>query len=68
MRRNSKGDGVESSKQDGFFCSELVAAALKRMGLLNRRMANSYYWPGSYIKGADNDAKSSLVKPRSDCS
>ena len=55
MRRNSKGDGVESSKQDGFFCSELVAAALKRMGLLNRRMANSYYWPGSYVKGADID-------------
>ena len=55
LRRNSKGDGLESSKQEGFFCSELVAAALKRMGLLDRKMANSYFWPGSYNKGGDID-------------
>lgn len=53
MRRNSRGDGVKSAKEDGYFCSELVAAGLKRMGLLDRTMANSYFWPGSYRQGGD---------------
>ena len=34
---------------------DFVQQCMKRMGLLNRRMANSYYWPGSYVKGADID-------------
>eukprot|EP00940_MAST-03C_sp_MAST-3C-sp2_P003071 g3071.t1 len=53
LRRNSMGDGIESEKQEGYFCSELVAAALKKMGFLGRRMANSYFWPGSYNEGGD---------------
>lgn len=31
-----------------FFCSELVAACLKRCGVIASKRASSYYWPGSF--------------------
>lgn len=36
-------------KFDGFFCSELVAAALKKMGLLDPKISSSQYWPGKFF-------------------
>lgn len=31
-----------------FFCSELVAAAYKRLGLLPKNVSSTQYWPGSF--------------------
>ena len=53
LRRASKGKGDDMSKQYGYFCSELVAAALKTIGLLDRTRASSYFWPGSYNIGGE---------------
>lgn len=41
---------VEGRHEDArtFFCSELVAACLKRCGVLASKRASSYYWPGSF--------------------
>jgi hypothetical protein len=32
----------------GYFCSELVAAFYKRLGLLPESVSASKYWPGSF--------------------
>ena len=36
------------NKDKSFFCSELVAAAYKRIGLLDPYKAASTYWPGDF--------------------
>ena len=33
---------------DGFFCSELIALALKRLKLIDSSIAPNKYWPGSF--------------------
>eukprot|EP00929_Paragymnodinium_shiwhaense_P046704 TRINITY_DN23769_c0_g1_i1.p1 TRINITY_DN23769_c0_g1~~TRINITY_DN23769_c0_g1_i1.p1 ORF type:complete len:492 (+),score=92.53 TRINITY_DN23769_c0_g1_i1:132-1607(+) len=39
---------VEQEDAKGFFCSELVAACLKRCGVLSGDRAAAQYWPGSF--------------------
>jgi hypothetical protein len=36
--------------EKGFFCSELVAAAYKRVGLLPQDIPSSKYWPGDFAE------------------
>mmetsp|Transcript_29375 Transcript_29375/g.29105 ORF Transcript_29375/g.29105 Transcript_29375/m.29105 type:complete len:125 (-) Transcript_29375:3-377(-) len=38
----------DNSKKQGFFCSELVAAAYKSIGLLPEKPPASKYWPGDF--------------------
>lgn len=38
----------ESASEEGYFCSELLATAFKRCGLLAQDMAASRYWPGHF--------------------
>ena len=33
---------------DGFFCSELMALALKRLKLIDSSIAPNKYWPGNF--------------------
>ena len=33
---------------DGFFCSELLALALKRLKLIDSSIAPNKYWPGNF--------------------
>lgn len=40
-------DGTHST----YFCSELVAAALKAMGVLSMDVRNDFFWPGSFATG-----------------
>ncbi|KAF0682421.1 Aste57867_25434 [Aphanomyces stellatus] len=39
----------------GFFCSELIAAALKASGLIDDSFAASSFWPGSFGSGQEVD-------------
>ncbi|OQR89379.1 ribonuclease H2 subunit A [Achlya hypogyna] len=39
----------------GFFCSELIAAALKHIGLLDTDLAASNFWPGCFASGGQVD-------------
>jgi len=32
----------------GFFCSELIACCLKRLGLLDPTVPSTQYWPGQF--------------------
>jgi hypothetical protein len=45
----------EGKEHQSFFCSELVAAALKHMGIISPSYPASYFWPGSFAKGGDID-------------
>lgn len=38
----------ESSAEEGYFCSELLATAFKRCGLLTQESVASKYWPGHF--------------------
>ena len=38
-------DGASKNRK-GYFCSELVAAAYKSLGLIDTRISCSQYWPG----------------------
>jgi len=40
-----------NSKLADFFCSELIAAALKEMGLISSDLAASSFWPGCFGAG-----------------
>lgn len=44
--KKSEGNDQSKSSQEGFFCSELVAAAYKAAGLLDPIIASSRYFPG----------------------
>ncbi|EQC25177.1 hypothetical protein SDRG_16950 [Saprolegnia diclina VS20] len=39
----------------GFFCSELIAAALKHVGLLDTDLAAANFWPGCFASGGQVD-------------
>eukprot|EP01017_Pseudomicrothorax_dubius_P031052 TRINITY_DN3923_c0_g2_i8.p1 TRINITY_DN3923_c0_g2~~TRINITY_DN3923_c0_g2_i8.p1 ORF type:complete len:270 (-),score=51.24 TRINITY_DN3923_c0_g2_i8:114-923(-) len=43
----------EDFKDRAFFCSELVAAAYKRLGLLPNDISSTQYWPGSFSSEYD---------------
>jgi hypothetical protein len=36
------------TEKSTFFCSELVAASYKRLGLLPAKVSASQYWPGAF--------------------
>jgi hypothetical protein len=49
LRSTNDGDHADRIKETkSFFCSELVATALKRVGLLDPELAASKYWPGEF--------------------
>jgi len=49
IRKKNEEDDTDEIKEDkGYFCSELVASALKRVGLLDKELASSRYWPGDF--------------------
>jgi hypothetical protein len=68
---NGGGGGDREEIHETYFCSELVAAALKHMGLLPRSLSHhpslsfsdgnlsdlnpSYFWPGCFAKGDELD-------------
>ena len=61
--RSSTGHGTGTAKQreEGYFCSELVAAFFKALKLLPENKPASRYWPGSFCAKSKlklmNDAK-----------
>ncbi|OQS05401.1 ribonuclease H2 subunit A [Thraustotheca clavata] len=44
-----------NAKLSGFFCSELIAAALKYVGLMHTDLASSCFWPGCFSTGGQVD-------------
>ncbi len=49
LRKKCESDTAEVIKDDKtYFCSELVASAYKRLGLLDKDLAASKYWPGDF--------------------
>jgi len=42
-KKNTK---TKNDSKTGFFCSELVAAAYKELGLLDSQISATTYWPG----------------------
>ena len=40
---------TKKEANSGFFCSELVAAAYKELGLLDPHVSAAQYWPGKEI-------------------
>ena len=56
LRKANERDLDHQIKEDkSFFCSELIATALKRVGLLASDVAASQYWPGYF--SAENPSK-----------
>eukprot|EP01066_Platyproteum_vivax_P010401 Platyproteum_vivax@DN4646_c0_g1_i1.p1 len=53
----SKSDGIE----DDFFCSELVANALKALGVVRKDKAGSLYWPSSFSTKAKHSIDEDLI-------
>lgn len=39
----------------GFFCSNLVAAALREMGVLKPEINHNFFWPGAFTAGGEVD-------------
>ena len=50
---SSSSDARDS--ESTYFCSELVAAALKEMDLLPKTVNAGYFWPGAFAKGGEID-------------
>jgi len=50
-RRNSNA----AEEEAGFFCSNLVAAALREMGALKPEVNHNYFWPGAFTAGGEVD-------------
>ena len=52
LRKNSLDPVKESKKKKpqskGYFCSELIAAAYKHVKLIDKKLASSQYWPGTF--------------------
>ena len=62
FRKKCESDTAEVIKDDKtYFCSELVASAYKRLGLLDKELAASKYWPGDFSQ-EDSSKKLTLLK------
>ncbi len=49
LQKYSTEDSVASIKGDkSYFCSELVAAIYKLLGILPKEITSANYWPGSF--------------------
>jgi hypothetical protein len=44
-----------AGEEAGFFCSNLVAAALREMGVLKPEINIHYFWPGAFTAGGEVD-------------
>lgn len=44
----TRGVNTDPGSEKTFFCSELVAAAYKRLGYLTPDLASCKYWPGNF--------------------
>jgi hypothetical protein len=44
----------EWSKSDGFFCSQLVAAAYLKCGIMKLNKGSNYYLPGNFAQSKDS--------------
>mmetsp|Transcript_7811 Transcript_7811/g.11636 ORF Transcript_7811/g.11636 Transcript_7811/m.11636 type:complete len:818 (+) Transcript_7811:180-2633(+) len=49
------GDEEGDTHNSTFFCSELVAAALKELGLIPKNLNAGYFWPGSFARHDEID-------------
>lgn len=50
--------GIE---EEEFFCSKLVAAGLKAMGVISPDVNSSRFWPGSFAQGGDVDKDGAML-------
>ncbi len=50
-----KSDAFEEKAPGSFFCSNLVAAALREMGVLKAERNINYFWPGAFTAGGEVD-------------
>ena len=57
-------DGKEKDGYATFFCSELVAAALRDSGLILPTYNCSYFWPGSFAVGGEVGSPLPLSVPQ----
>jgi len=49
MQRYSSGNSVENMNDDkSFFCSELIGACYKTIGILPKEICCAQYWPGTF--------------------
>lgn len=48
-------DTSTDSKKQAFFCSELVAAALKEIEIIPSSLNSEYFWPGCFAKNDEID-------------
>ena len=44
---------IKREEKNSFFCSELVAALYKYLGILERTKSSTQYWPGSFEEDED---------------
>lgn len=56
LKKYSNTDSVTNLEETKtFFCSELIAACYKSMGILRKDISSANYWPGSF--SVDSDLK-----------
>lgn len=48
-------------EEEEFFCSKLVAAGLKAMGVISPDVNSSRFWPGSFAQGGDIDKDGAML-------
>ena len=54
LQRHSSTDSVENLQDNKtFFCSELIAACLKVIGLLPKDICCAQYWPGTFSSDSE---------------
>ena len=51
----SAADLFPGLEQRTFFCSALVAAGLKALGVISPDLNDNYFWPGAFAEGGDID-------------
>ena len=48
MKTKYKKDRDTEDINKTFFCSELIAAIYKKVGILDPNISSAYYWPGNF--------------------
>ena len=49
LQKYSNMDSVENLHENkGYFCSELIAATYKILGILPKQISSAQYWPGTF--------------------
>ncbi len=53
FRKRYENDAENIKENKTYFCSELVASAYKCIGLLDKQVSATQYWPGNFASGGD---------------